>query len=354
MLGYVTHAGGYGHLYVLDRTLETPPSLQVLLAPFAWIASGLSFPNPGVVLYPGAYWVAGPLYLGTMALPICAGDRWLQFIGVTELPRRLTVLGIMAVTLPPVALTGHPEDLIALGAMLYGLVAAMEGRHRAVGWWLGTALALQPLAFLAVPMALVFLRRRQLLTAFFPMVVLPLAVLLVPLTTQPGATVRQLLHQKVYDAQGYITPTWHLDPGVGAFIRLAVALLAIPAAFVVARHLPKDRQAAANLVVWTLAALFSLRVFEPELFPYFLAPALALFAISASRRGWWRLVVTGLLCVWLNWWLHIAVDARWSYWVVLVAQLGVLAVLGWPPKHAELAGGHVEVVREHAQPVTTV
>ncbi len=352
--GYVTHAGGYGHLYELDRTLETPPSLQVLLAPFARIASGLSFPNPGVVLYPSAYWVAGPLYLGMMALPICAGDRWLQFMGVTELPRRLTVLGIMAVTLPPIALTGHPEDLIALGAMLYGLVAAMEGRHRAAGWWLGTALAFQFLAFLAVPMALVFLRRRQWLTAIVPMVILPLAALLVPLASQPGTTVHQILHQKVYNAQGYITPTWDLDPGVGAFIRLAVALLAIPAALVVARHLPKDRQAAANLVVWTLAALFCLRVFEPELFPYFLAPGLALFAISASRRGWWRLAATGLLCVWLNWWLHIAVEARWSYWLILIAQLGALAVLGWPAKRVEFDGKHAELAREHADAVTTV
>ena len=116
-------------------------------------------------------------------------------------------------------------------------------------------------------MAFVFLRRRHSLAALTPMVLLPLATLLVPLLSQPGATLHQLLHQSVYADEGFITPTWHLDPGVGAFIRLSVALLAVPAAVLVARHLPRDRAAAADRVVWTLALLFGLRVFEPELVP---------------------------------------------------------------------------------------
>ena len=32
---YMTFAGGYGHIYVLDRTLETAPALQVITAPIA-------------------------------------------------------------------------------------------------------------------------------------------------------------------------------------------------------------------------------------------------------------------------------------------------------------------------------
>ena len=70
---YMTFAGGYGHIYVLDSTLETAPALQVIMAPVARLAFGLSFPYPSAVLYPAAFWVAGPLFLGGMALPICAG-----------------------------------------------------------------------------------------------------------------------------------------------------------------------------------------------------------------------------------------------------------------------------------------
>ena len=154
--------------------------------------------------------------------------------GGHRLRRRLIVLGVLAVTLPAIALDGHPEDLIALGAMLYGLIAALQGRSRAVGWWLGVALAFQFLAFLAVPMALVLLKRKKIegnqrFEAIVPMILLPLLVLAVPLATEASATVRQLIHQKVYDIAGFITPTWNLDPGVAAFIRALVALAAIPA-----------------------------------------------------------------------------------------------------------------------------
>jgi hypothetical protein len=331
----MTFGGGYGHIFTLDAALETAPAWQVITAPIARLALGLSFPYPSAVLYPTAFWVAGPLFLSAMVLPLCGADRWLQYMGVTDLRRRLTVLGVMAITLPPIALDGHPEDLIALGAMLYGLVAALEGRYWAVGWWLGFALAFQFLAFLAVPLALVLLRRRNLerrgwLEAIVPMVVVPLVFLLVPLASQPTATLRQLIHQKVYDISGYITPTWNLDPGVAAFVRALVALAAIPAALLVARSLRRHDRDPANLVVWTLGLLFGLRVIEPELVPYFLCPFLALLAISAARAPWWRLIATGALAIWVNWWIRTPLQAHWSAWLILVAQLVVLAWLAHP------------------------
>lgn len=327
---YTTFAGGYGHLYVLDRTLETAPALQVVTAPIARLAFDLHFPYPSAVLYPTAYWVAGPLFLGGMALPICACDRWLNGMGVTDIRRRLTVLGVLAITLPPIPSSGHPEDLIALGAMLYGIAAAFEDRPRATGWWLGVALAFQPFAFLAIPIAFIFLKRRQWLTALGPILAVPVFFLLVPVITDPGVTVPQLLHQRVYDVFGYISPTWRLDPGVAAYIRSAVALAAIPAAIVLARLLPSSRRLGAALVVWTVAMLFALRVFEPELFPYFLAPTLALAPVSAARLPWWRLASACALAIWLTWWLHFAVQGMWSRELILIAQLCLLGWLAYP------------------------
>jgi hypothetical protein len=81
-------------------------------------------------------------------------------------------------------------------------------------------------------------------------------------------------------------------------------------------------------------------VFEPELVPYFLAPTLALMAVSASRAPWWRLLATGALAVWLNWWLHFAVDERWSAWLILIAQLALLAWLGRPSPGARPDADH--------------
>ena len=170
-----------------------------------------------------------------------AADRWLQGMAVIDIRRRLLVLGAMAISLPPSALLqGHPEDLIAIEAMLYGLVAALDGEDisRRVG---PVALAFQFFALLAVPFALIFLSRRKWLTAIWPMILVPLTFLIV-MHTKSCNRPRQYdscIHQKVYDVSGYIAPTWKLNPGVGAFIRALVVIVAIPAAIIVARHLPQ-------------------------------------------------------------------------------------------------------------------
>jgi hypothetical protein len=121
---------------------------------------------------------------------------------------------------------------------------------------------------------------------------------------------------------------------VAAYIRSAVALLAIPAALLLARFLPASRRQGAALVVWTVAVLFAFRVFEPELFPYFMAPALALLPIAAARLPWWRLASVCALSFWITWWLHIAVQAKWSLFLILVAQLCLLAGLAFPGRPA--------------------
>jgi hypothetical protein len=111
--------------------------------------------------------------------------------------------------------------------MLYGLAAALDGRHRATGWWLDTSPAFQPLAFLAVRIALAFLKKRPWLAAIVPMIAIPLAFLVVPLATwcpwprgAPGQRAdghRQPAYpQKVYRDSGYISPTWNPDPVVAA------------------------------------------------------------------------------------------------------------------------------------------
>jgi hypothetical protein len=326
----MTFSGGYGHVYTLDSALETAPAALVFIAPISRLAFGLSSPYPGAVLYPTAFWVAGPLFIASIAFPLCAAEHWIERLGVTDIRRKIVVLGAMAITLPPIALFGHPEDAIALGAVLYGLAAALDGRSRAAGIWIGVALAFQFLAFFAIPIAFVLIKRRQWLTALIPMVLLPLVFLVVPLVTAPSATVHQIIHQKVFYDLGFISPTWNLDPGVGAFIRLLIALAAVPAALVLRKLLPESKIPAGNSVLWVLGLLFMLRAAEPELVPYFLAPALALMALSAARAAWWRLGATAALAVWLNWWLHVPIEARWSYWILLLAQLAVLAWLSFP------------------------
>ena len=336
----VTRAGGLGHVFSLDTALETTPTWLIVLSPLARLASGLSFPDPSSVLYPSAYWVAGPAFLAAMLLPLCAADHWMRERWQLATLRRSVVLASVAIVLPPAALSGHPEDLIALGAAMYALLAAVEGRAHATGWWLGVALAFQFLAFLILPIALVLLGRTRWRSALGPVLGVPLAMLMVPLVVAPSSTVHQLLHQKVYFDLGFITPSWRLGSAAGALVRGLEALAAIPAALVVLRLRTRARpdSSVAPIALWILGALFAFRVLEPELVPYFLAPALALFCVSAARRPWWRLLTACAGAVWLTWWLHDPVQERWWAWLFLIAQLVVLAGLALPPRQREATG----------------
>ena len=102
-------------------------------------------------------------------------------------------------------------------------------------------------------------------------------------------------------------------------------------------------------MVWTVAMLFALRVFEPELFPYFMAPTLALAPISAARLPWWRLASVCALAVWLTWWLHIAIQAKWSLWLILVAQLCLLGWLAYPGRPGQSRDVRTRPARPRAQ-----
>ena len=210
--------------------------------------------------------------------------------------------------------------------MLYGIAAAFDGRPRATGWWLGVALAFQPFAFLAIPIAFIFLTRRQWLTTLGPIFAVPLAFLIVPVLAAPSATVSQLLHQQVYDVFGYISPTWNLDPGVAAYIRAGVALAAIPAAIVLARFLPASRRRGAALVVWTLGHALRSQGARARIISLFPGSRLGPVPHQRGSASWWRLGAVCALAIWLTWWLHVAIQAKWSLWLILVAQL---AVLGW-------------------------
>ena len=128
---------------------------------------------------------------------------------------------------------------------------------------------------------------------------------------------------------------------MAAYIRAAVALAAIPAAFVLARFMPRAAARAPPSLSGRWRCSSPCEVFEPELFLYFLTPALALFPISASRLP---LVAAGrgrcVLAFWLTYWFHVAIRAEWSLWLILLAQLALLA--GSPFPGGPRTGGDTE------------
>ena len=71
---------------------------------------------------------------------------------------------------------GHPEDAVAVGLLLYAVLAQGSGRTALAGWLAGAAVCVQPLVLLALPVMLALLPWRR-MPPFLVRAALPSAVL---------------------------------------------------------------------------------------------------------------------------------------------------------------------------------
>ena len=72
---------------------------------------------------------------------------------------------------------GHPEDAVAVGLLLYAILAQSKGRLALAGWLAGAAVCVQPLVLLALPVMLAVLPWRR-MVPFLVRAALPSALLL--------------------------------------------------------------------------------------------------------------------------------------------------------------------------------
>ena len=157
--------------------------------------------------------------------------------------------------------------------------------------------------------------------------VIPLALLIVPLVGDPSATFDALVHQRAFKSQGYITPAWNITPSALYGIwRLAPILVAVALAWWCARH----RETSESTMLWGLGVAFALRTLEPAFNPYYAVPALVLFVLASTALANWRFVFTVLIGVWLTSWLNSPIRASWTHWAALLAQVAVMAALANP------------------------
>lgn len=69
--------------------------------------------------------------------------------------------------------------------------------------------------------------------------------------------------------------------------------------------------------------MFSLRLLQPFFLDYYLTVALAMMAVAASFRAWWRQLVVSVDVVFLTWWLCFPMEGSWLHWSGVVALFGL-------------------------------
>jgi hypothetical protein len=331
-------------LYAPPTDLVTLPGAAVILIPVVAIidAAGLSLQPPGVPNpHPGAWLLAGPYEIALSAMALFAADAIAEHLGVSR-PKRAVLAAAGAVALWNVSVRwGHPEDAVAVGLLLFAILALADARTRPgsrtrrSAWLIGAAAAVQPLVLLALPIVLVAVEPRR-LTGFLARVAAPGALLLgAAASANWKAAVGAVSRQPNSPAIDHPTPWASLAPHMsgGAVAagpgRVLALLVACGCALVAGRRWRTARQAAGwspgtleELLWWAAVALALRSVFEPVMVAFYLWPVLAVALITASG-SWLSLAATSLAATALTLVSQVSWRGPWGWWALMIAGLGL-------------------------------
>jgi hypothetical protein len=282
----------FSAVYAYPSQIDAPPGFEYLLAPFmvlghaiglrTTIAHGGGLMVYSLLLVPLATVLAGSLLFAVDAV----ARRW----GFSE-GRRVAVSVVAGLAVgSDVVFWGHPEDCIALALVLWAALAVDGAPTKGVtqaGWLLGAAVALQPLALLAVAPVVARFGRRDLWRAAWR-IVLPSVLLLLPeLLTSAAVTVHRVVDQPYLPADESSTPFAHfaraLGDGMysGGTLRLVSTLGALVLGFVACR-----RRYDLPTVLLVMSLSFTLRVvLESELLGFYFLPVAVLCLLLTMRRS---------------------------------------------------------------------
>jgi hypothetical protein len=345
--------GNIGGLYAPATGLISLPGAAVILVPCAALISalGLSLAIPGAHnLHPAVWLVAGPYQIALCCVTLFAADALAERLGVTFWKRGLLALASACILWSVSARWGHPEDAVAVGLLLYAILAQSNGRLPLAGWLTGAAVCVQPLVLLAVPVMLAVLPWRR-MVPFLVRGALPSAVLLgatavanwhdtyLSVTSQPDSPV--INHPTAWTS---LAPAMSNHNVAAGPFRLATIVLACLCALAVRRawqaRMPGDGPAGTGTawtvpllaeVLWWAALMLALRsFFEPVMVSYYPWPPMAVALIPAATLGWPRLFASGLIAGSLTAAAQGPSHAVWIWWVPIVAGLVVQLAVSYP------------------------
>jgi hypothetical protein len=330
--------GDLAGLYTPPTRLVTFPGAAVILVPVVAIidAGRLSLQVQGPHnLHPGVWLIAGPYEIALSAVALFAADALAERLGADR-AKRAVLAGASAVALWSVSVRwGHPEDAVAVGLLLYAILALSESRTPRSAWLVGAAIAIQPLVLLALPVVAVAVEPRR-LTGFLTRAAVPGVVVLgAAAAANWTATIHAVTSQPNWATVDQATP-WaslapHTDTGQAVAAgpaRLLAILVACGCALVAGRRWRAARgaqwstQTLAEVLWWTAVVLALRCVFEPVMVAYYLWPALAVALIAASG-SWSHLVPVSVAAAALTLVSQLTWRGPWSWWAPMIAGLAL-------------------------------
>jgi hypothetical protein len=368
-----------GGLYTSPTGLVSLPGAAVILVPIAAVidAAGLSLHTPGPAnLHPAVWLVAAPYEIALCCVTLFAADALAEQLGVARWKRALLSAASAGILWNVSARWGHPEDAVAVGLLLYAILAQSRSRDGLAGWLAGAAVCVQPLVLLALPVMLALMPWRR-MPMFLVRAALPSAVLLgAALAANWHATYTSVTSQPNSPTINHPTAWTSLAPHVAngnvaaGPARLATIVLACCCALAVRRRWlarldaarPGEAQPHPALagtpgriwwptpvlaeVLWWAAFTLALRsFFEPVMVSYYPWPPLAVALIPAATLSWGRLIGAGLVAGGVTAAAQGTSHSAWIWWAPLVAGLVLMLALAAPGR---LLPGHIRQSRRRS------
>lgn len=337
-------------LYTQPTGLVSFPGTALILVPLAALvdAAGLSLHVPGPHNpHPATWLVAGPYVVIISSVALFAADALAEQLGATRWKRALLAAAGAVALWNVSARWGHPEDAVAVGLLLYGLLALSRARLGRAAWLIGAAVAVQPLVLLALPVVAVAVRRRQ-LPAFLARAAVPsVAMLAAAAAANWHATIKAVASQPNWPSVDHPTPWMFLAPhAAGGAVsagpaRALTVVIACAGAVALSRRWRTARDtgqwtpvAVQDLLWWTALALALRSVFEPVMVSYYVWPPLAV-ALIASSRSWSRLIATSAAAGIATFLSQADWHGQWLWWApvtggVIVTLIFARFPMRWP------------------------
>jgi hypothetical protein len=337
-------------LYTAPTNLVTFPGAAVILAPVAAImdAAGIPIHAGRQGVHPTGWLVAGPLETILSGVALFAADALAERLGV-GLFKRFVLAGASATALWNVSIRwGHPEDAVAVGLLLYAVLAISNERPNRAAWLAGAAVAVQPLALLAFPLVAIAAVEPKRLPGFVARAATPaVALLAIAAAANWTATIHAVTNQPNAPSIDHPTPWIYLHVlapqmsggsiAAGPARALAV-VVACGCALVTWQRWQTARLAGAwspddlTALLWWIAVTLALRtVFEPVMVSYYVWPPLAVALVAASR-DWIRLLPAGVTAIVLTFLAQGSWRNPWVWWTPVVVVLGLTLAFSRPAR----------------------
>jgi len=334
-------------LYTAPTNLVSFPGAAVILVPVAAImdAAGIPIHAGRQGVHPVGWLVAGPLETLLSAIALFAADALAERLGIGMLKRFLLAAASATALWNVTVRWGHPEDAVAVGLLLYAVLALANGRPSRAAWLAGAGVAVQPLVLLAFPLLAAATAPKR-LPGFVARAATPAVALLAAaaaanwtatihaVTNQPNAPT--IDHPTPWIYVSFLAP--HMSDGSVAAgpARALAVLVACGCALVTWRRWQTARLAGAwrpddlAALLWWVAVTLALRtVFEPVMVSYYVWPPLAVALVAASR-DWIRLIAASTTAIVLTFLAQGSWRNPWVWWTPVVVVLALTLAAAWP------------------------